>query len=79
MQFFTINFILTFDVQIIAMNVALKNVSTAQDPNEPLFVEIFGEPAMDKYIMIGNTHHPALCAGRACDEKLKINKLEHKC
>ena len=33
-------------------------------------------PAMDKYIIhYGNTRLPALCSGKAPDEKLKVNKL----
>ena len=29
----------------------------------------------DKYLLAGNIHLPALCAGEAPDEKLKINEL----
>ena len=43
-------FILTFDVRIIAMNIALRNVSVYCTAS--LLVELFGEPAMDKYILV---------------------------
>ena len=33
----------------------------------------------EKYLLAGNTHLPALCAGEAPDEKLKINKLGPDC
>ena len=80
MEFFTINFSLTFDVRIIAMNIALRNTSVyCIASKRALLVELFGEPAMDKYNHIGNTHPPALCAGRAPDEKLKISDLGPKC
>ena len=78
MEFFTINFILTFDVRIIVTNVALINLSVycTASKRESLLVELFGEPAMDKYNHIGNTHPPALCSGIAPDEN---NELGPKC